>query len=265
LLHLLTRRSARFASLALAVALVLPFGGTSVVLSGKPEELGFSSDRLSHIGEVFRRHIEARKVSGGVTIVARRGRVAHFEAHGLMDLEPKRPMQKDAVFRIASMSKPVTGVAIMMLVEQGKVRLSNPAMPRNDVRLTAAAPGQPPRTPQIYTVPASREVTVRDLLTDTSGLSSGGPGSREAARIAPGDGDARRLHPEARRGAARFHVRLAGWHPRRPERFSVDHRRARPRRARAAGVQVHAGRQACDDARHRRRVGRGTGHFQRAD
>ena len=99
-------------------------------------------------------------MSGAVSLVARRGRIVHFEAHGLMDLESKKPMTKDAVFRLASMSKPVTAVAVMMLVEEGKIRLSDPvsrfipefkemkvAMPR-----TARAPAGSP--PQIYTVPA---------------------------------------------------------------------------------------------------------------
>ncbi len=59
-------------------------------------------------------------------MVSRRGRVAHFEAQGQMDLEAKTPMRKDAIFRIASMSKPITGVAILMLMEEGKLRLTDP-------------------------------------------------------------------------------------------------------------------------------------------
>ena len=65
-------------------------------------------------------------VPGAVSLVARNGRIAHFETHGLMDLETKKPMQKDAIFRIMSMTKPVVGVAILMLVEDGKVRLTDP-------------------------------------------------------------------------------------------------------------------------------------------
>ena len=63
-----------------------------------------------------------------MTLVARNGRIAHFEAQGLMDLDSKKPMQKDAIFRIMSMTKPVVGVAVMMLVEEGKIRLTDPGL-----------------------------------------------------------------------------------------------------------------------------------------
>src|SRR5262245_47704285 len=88
---------------------------------GKPEDVGLSSERLKRIGEAVQRHIEAGNVSGAVTLVARKGRIAHFEARGLIDLDSKKPMPKDGLFRLASMSKPITGVALMMLVEEGKI------------------------------------------------------------------------------------------------------------------------------------------------
>ena len=64
-------------------------------------------------------------MSGAVTLVARRGRIVHFEAQGLMDIESKKPMMKDSIFRLASMSKPITAVAVMMMVEEGKIRLTD--------------------------------------------------------------------------------------------------------------------------------------------
>ena len=155
-----------------------------------------SSERLVRIHEAIERHIEAGEISGAVTLVARRGHIVHFEAHGLMDLESKKPMSKDAVFRLASMTKPVTGVAVLMLVEEGKIRLSDPvsrfipdfkamkvAMPRDSIspRPAAARNGEP----DIYLVPAYREITIRDLLTHTSGLASGGLGAKELPGIAP--------------------------------------------------------------------------------
>jgi CubicO group peptidase (beta-lactamase class C family) len=167
---------------------------------GRPEDVGLSSERLQRINQVIQRYIDASEISGAVTLVARRGRIVHFEAQGLMDIESKTPMRKDAIFRMASMSKPVTGVAIMMLVEEGKVRLTDPvsrfipefrdtkvAMPKSAPPLQLLAAGQPPRDPEIYLVPSNRDITVRDLLTHTSGLESGGVGSREAARIVPRD------------------------------------------------------------------------------
>jgi len=169
------------------ILLALPLAG-AVVPSDKPEDAGMSSERLQRIHQALQRHIDAGEISGAVTLVARRGRIVHFEAHGLMDLEAKKPMSKDAVFRLASMSKPITAVATMMLVEEGKIRLSDPvskfipefkdtkvAMPRNGSR-----PGAPP---EIYTVPADREITIQDLLTHTSGLMSNGIAQAEANRL----------------------------------------------------------------------------------
>ncbi len=187
---LITRRAAIG---LLAVSLT-----AGVVPNGKPEDVGLSSERLQRINDVVRQYIDSGQISGAVTVVSRRGHVAHFEAQGLMDLESKVPMRKDAIFRMASMSKPVTGVAVLMLMEEGKLRLTDPvsrfipefkstkvAMAKP---LPPAPPGparQPPREPDIYTVPADREITIRDLMTHTSGLESGGWGTAEANRIAP--------------------------------------------------------------------------------
>src|SRR6266536_1039628 len=94
--------------------------------AGKPEEAGMSAERLQRINQAMQRHIDAGAISGAVTLVARNGRIVHFEAHGVMDIESKKPMSKDTLFRIASMTKPITGVAVMMMVEEGKIRLSDP-------------------------------------------------------------------------------------------------------------------------------------------
>jgi len=117
-----------------------------------------------------------------------------------MDLDSKTPMRKDAIFRIASMSKPVTGVAIAMLMEEGKVRLTDPvsrfipsfkdtqvAVIKPGYVAPAVAAGQPAPIPDYYSVPATREITVKDLLTHTSGLESGSLGNRLGGRIAPRD------------------------------------------------------------------------------
>ena len=88
--------------------LLLPLPGGSVP-TGKPEDSGMSTERLRRIRESVQRHIDAGDISGAVTLVSRKGRVVHFEAHGLMDLEAKKPMARDTIFRLASMIKPVTG------------------------------------------------------------------------------------------------------------------------------------------------------------
>ena len=164
--------------------------------AAKPEDAGMSSERLKRIHESIQRHIDAGEICGAVTVVARRGHVVNFEAHGLMDIESKKPMEKDTIFRLASMTKPITGVAVLMLVEEGKIRLNDPvskfipefhdvkvAMPRE--RPAGAAPAA---ALDFFTVPANREITIQDLLTHTSGLVStvsGGFGVKLAATMAP--------------------------------------------------------------------------------
>ena len=162
------------------------------VPAGAPGDVGLSAERLERIGETIQRAIEAKQVSGAVTVVARRGHVAHFEARGLMDIEANAPMRKDAIFRIASMTKPVTGVAILMLVEEGKIRLSDPVsrfVPEfEEPKVAMPLPDSAGEEGGIYTVPAEREVTVHDLITHTSGLGSGGAASKATSRVAPRDG-----------------------------------------------------------------------------
>jgi eukaryotic-like serine/threonine-protein kinase len=97
------------------------------VAAQRPEADGFSPERLRRVGEFVEWRVAAGSFSGAVTLVARHGRIAHLEARGLADLESKRPMRTDAIFRIMSMTKPVVAVSILMLVEEGKVKLGEPA------------------------------------------------------------------------------------------------------------------------------------------
>ncbi|HET9360477.1 MAG TPA: serine hydrolase domain-containing protein [Vicinamibacterales bacterium] len=179
----------------------LPLHAGSIT-TAKPEDVGLSSERLARIHEAVQRHIDAGSLAGAVTLVSRNGRIAHLEAHGLIDVEAKRPMPRDGVFRLASMSKPVTAVAVMMMLEEGKLRLNDPvsrfipefksakvAVARPGARGGAAPPagpqagrGGPP--PEVDLVSATREVTIRDLLTHGSGLMSGGLGNAVAGQAA---------------------------------------------------------------------------------
>ena len=188
----------RIGTLVVFVAAVLAWPMTAATPTAKPEDVGFSSERLQRINELVQRHLKAGSFSGAVTLVARNGKIAHHEAHGLMDIEARKPMQKDAIFKIMSMTKPVVGVSIMMMVEEGKVRLTDPVskfIPEfKDLKVAmpmAAAPGAPaggrggaPAEPRYYTVPAEREITIRDLMTHTSGLVSGGLSGTEARKVA---------------------------------------------------------------------------------
>jgi CubicO group peptidase (beta-lactamase class C family) len=173
--------------LAAVVCLVaaLPLSGAGT--TARPEEVGLSSERLQQVNALVKRHLDATSFAGAVTLVARNGRIAHLQAHGFADLEAKKPMQTDNMFRIMSMTKPVVGASIMMMIEEGKVRLTDPvskfipALKGLQVAVAQPAPpGQnaPPAAgtqaePRYYTVPADHEITVRELLTHTSGLVSG--------------------------------------------------------------------------------------------
>src|SRR3972149_8855393 len=125
-IELLRTRVARAGALAVGLAGLSPTAAGPSLPAAKPEEVGLSPQRLARINEMMQRHIAAGEISGGVTLVARKGRVAHFEAHGTTDLETRRPLQKDSVFRIASMTKGVTGGAGMMMVEEGRIRITDP-------------------------------------------------------------------------------------------------------------------------------------------
>src|SRR5688572_15401249 len=92
----------------------------------KPEEVGLSSARLARIGEHFQRYIDAGKLAGTLTLVARQRKVAYCEAQGHIEIERRRPVTPDSVFRIYSMTKPITSVGLMMLYEQGRRQLDDP-------------------------------------------------------------------------------------------------------------------------------------------
>ena len=170
---------------AILPLVLLPLAAASLP-SAKPEDVGLSADRLRRIHEAIMRRVEAGDISGAVTMVARRGRLVHFEAHGLMDIEAKKPMTRDALFRLASSTKPITAAAILILMEEGKLKLTDPVAKyipefRNSrvavEALRAPAPmsdQRPGAGERYYTVPANHDITIIDLLTHTSGLGSGG-------------------------------------------------------------------------------------------
>jgi CubicO group peptidase (beta-lactamase class C family) len=138
----------------------------------KPEEVGLSSPRLARIGEHFQQYIDAGKLAGTLTLVARRGKVAYFEPQGHLEIERRRPVTQDAVFRIYSMTKPITSVGFMMLYEQGRFQLDDPVhrfIP-SWKNLQVFVGGN---YPVFKTAPVERPMTIRDLLSHTSGLTYG--------------------------------------------------------------------------------------------
>ncbi|HYR84454.1 MAG TPA: serine hydrolase domain-containing protein [Terriglobia bacterium] len=176
---------------------LLATASAAEVSRAKPEDVGLSAQRLQRIHELIQRHLDAKSFSGAVTLVARNGRIAHLEAQGLMDIETNKPMATNAMFRIMSMTKPVVGVAVMMLMEEGKIRLNDPVsrfIPQfKDLKVAVPQPapapgggqrGAAPAEARFYTVPADREITIKDLMTHTSGLVSGTISNQENRKVA---------------------------------------------------------------------------------
>jgi CubicO group peptidase (beta-lactamase class C family) len=144
------------------------------------EAAGLSVERLGRITATMNRYVEEGRIAGTVSFVARDGRVAYFESAGKRDVEKGLPMEKDTIFRIASMTKAVTSVAAMILVEEGRLLLTDPVSKFLPAFRKTVVLATPPAT-----VPAKREITIRDLLTHTSGLSYG-TGPAEAQYRAAG-------------------------------------------------------------------------------
>ncbi len=149
--------------------------------SARPESVGMSSERLARIVTTLQADVDSKKIPGAVLLVVRDGKVVVHEAIGKIDPAGSAPMTKDAIFRIYSMSKPVTTVAAMMLVEQGRLKLDDPvskyipsfAKMQVGVEKPDAAGGKP----TLELVPARRLITVQDLMRHTSGLTYGFFGS----------------------------------------------------------------------------------------
>ena len=174
------KRMIRSAILAVAWAsLTLVSAAVAETLAyAKPEEVGFSSERLGRVTEMLRTNIVAGEIPGAVLLIARHGKIAYFESLGLLDPQAKTPMHKDAIFRIYSMSKPITTVAAMMLFEDGRLALSEPvgkylpALAKMQVA-TDNKPDPEADPHNIAVVPADRPISIQDLMRHTSGLTYG--------------------------------------------------------------------------------------------
>ncbi len=149
--------------------------------SAKPEDVGLSSQRLGLITNLLKADIAAGKIPGAVLLIARQGKVAYFESLGQLDTATGAPMTRDAIFRIYSMSKPITSVVAMMLVEDGRLKLDDPVslyLPEFAKMQVGVEKADAAGKPALELVPARRPITVQDLLRHTSGLTYGffGPG-----------------------------------------------------------------------------------------
>ncbi len=138
-----------------------------------PEEAGMDSGRLARLTDAMQGLVDDGRLAGVVTAVVRHGKIVHFESAGHRDIEAGAPMTNDALFRIYSMTKPITGVALMMLYEEGKFRLSDPVeMHIPELRDLQVAAGVDDNG-ELLTEPAERPMTVRQLMAHTGGLTYG--------------------------------------------------------------------------------------------
>ncbi len=152
-----------------------------------PEAVGMSGPRLERIRSTMEADIAAGQLPGAVIAVARRGRLAYYEAFGNLDGARSRPMPLDAIFPIASMTKPLTGVALMTLLEEGRLSIGDPItrfFPALGNR-RVAVDGNPENT-----VPAARNITLIDLARHTSGITYGGRGNTALHRLYPASSSA---------------------------------------------------------------------------
>ena len=141
--------------------------------TAKPERVGMSTPRVELMTPAMQNVVDQGKFSGVVTLVARHGKVVHFDAVGKQDIEANRPMAKDTIFRIYSMTKPITGVAMIILFEQGKWQLNDPVakfIPEfKDLKVHAGtgADGNPILQPQAH------PMTMKELMSHTAGFTYG--------------------------------------------------------------------------------------------
>jgi CubicO group peptidase (beta-lactamase class C family) len=163
-----------------AVMLAFALSGTAASAQGlerarKPEEAGLSGERLERLARRMRQGVEKGELPGAVVLIGRRGLIAYQEAFGLRDPATKAPMTRDAIFRIASMTKPFTSLAIMMLAEEGRLSVADAAekyLPEfKDLKVGVLKTG-PDGKQQVMLEPQRRPMTIHDLLRHTSGLAT---------------------------------------------------------------------------------------------
>lgn len=154
-----------------ALIVTASVGWTQVLPAATPEAVGLSSARVGRLTGVVKDYVDRGQIAGVTLVVIRNGKIAVFEPIGRQDVERDVPLRKDAIFRLASMSKAVTSVAAVILMEEGKLRLSEPVSKYLPAfkNTTVIVPG-PPSGTRYGAVPSKREITIRDLLTHTAGI-----------------------------------------------------------------------------------------------
>ena len=131
-----------------------------------PEEVGISAERLERIRPVMQNYVDDGRIPGFLTVVARRGKIVHFETIGMRDIENNKPIEADTIFRIHSMSKPITSVAVMILYEEGHFQLDTPVSDFIPEFKNMKVYNED----QTEIFDAKKAVTIKHLLTHTAGL-----------------------------------------------------------------------------------------------
>ena len=176
----------RIAALVAVVVVLVPrLLSAQGLIHAAPEDVGLSSERLARLTAVLQDHVDAGRLPGAVALVARRGRIAYLEAVGYRDKESNAPLTTDAIFRIASQTKALASVGVMLLQEEGKLLITDP-VGKYLPEFMETAVAQPNGAGGYDVVASKRPITIRDLLTHTAGIGYGsGPaaGQWDAAGI----------------------------------------------------------------------------------
>lgn len=155
-----------------------------VLVEAKPESVGLSNERLQRVDKVLQEYVDKQEVAGAVALIVKDGKIVYQKGFGLDDVSAKTPLKQDAIFRIASQTKAITSTAVMILFEEGKFLLDDPISKYITSFKNPKILDKFNETDSSFTTkPAKREITIRDLLTHTSGISYAGIGSKEAKAI----------------------------------------------------------------------------------
>lgn len=182
----------------LLVLLLCWAGTTFAQVAPSAESVGMSTVRLARLSDAMDAHVAKREIAGAVTLVAKAGQVVHLHAAGFQDVESGKPLQPDSIFRLYSMTKPITAVTLLTLFEQGKFQLDDPLEKYIPEFANVMVYDGVDASGQIKLVPPEQKITVRHVLTHTGGISYGrGDGAVEkayqAAGIAYGSADLQTL------------------------------------------------------------------------
>ncbi len=161
---------------ALALAVAFPVWAQGIPKAQSPEEVGFSAQRLKRLSDRIKEGVDKNELPGAVVLIARNGKIVMHESFGFRDKDAKAPMANDAIFRIASMTKPIVSVAAMMLAEEGKLTLADPVskyIPEFAETKVSVEKKNADGTNELTLEPQFRPMTVQDLMRHTSGLTYG--------------------------------------------------------------------------------------------